>query len=72
MSERKTDSIKLIGNAYQIVKPLFQVGSYFYAQGNILPYPVCCLTNNYEVSNAALVTLPSFSTYTRTRTLRKH
>jgi hypothetical protein len=35
MSDRKTESIKLIGNSYQIVKPLFQVGSYFYAQGKI-------------------------------------
>jgi hypothetical protein len=28
------EGIKIIGNAYKLVKPLFQVRSYFYAQGN--------------------------------------
>ena len=34
MSERKLEGSKIIANAYKIVKPLFQVRSYMYAQGN--------------------------------------
>ena len=28
------EGVKIIGNAYKLIKPLFQVRNYFYAQGN--------------------------------------
>jgi hypothetical protein len=51
------EGIKIIGNSYKIVKPLFQVRSYLYAQGICSISIVCCLKNNYEVAIAALVIL---------------
>lgn len=40
MSERKGGAERIIGNAYKIVKPLFQVRSYLYAQRKSFP-PQC-------------------------------
>lgn len=34
MNSRKTDGVKVIANAYRILRPLFQVRNYLYAQGN--------------------------------------
>lgn len=36
MSDRKLEGAKIIANAYKIIKPLFQVRSYLYAQGTPL------------------------------------
>jgi hypothetical protein len=33
MSDRKLEGMKIIANSYKIIKPLFQVRSYLYAQG---------------------------------------
>jgi hypothetical protein len=33
MTDRKGEGIKIIADSYKIIKPLFQVRSYLYAQG---------------------------------------
>jgi len=36
MSDRNKDGVKVIGNAYRILRPLFQIRNYLYAQGKSL------------------------------------
>jgi hypothetical protein len=71
MNERKMEALKIIANSYKIVKPLFQVRSYLYAQGNSHDYLVCCFKNNYDVVTAALVLVRRLSTFMKTRTPRR-
>lgn len=56
MSLNTVENIKIIANSYKILRPLFQVKSYLYAQGNGKFILVCSLKNNYAVSNVAIVT----------------
>ena len=55
MSLNTGENIKIIANSYKILRPLFQVKSYLYAQGTSFPILVCSLKNNYALSNVAIV-----------------